>query len=123
MHDRQGTERIEKAIEIASAAWSEAHRGLPTNPMARTAAIPAIGVVAASLLSRPAEGGRDSKAEAVEAISKARLAWGRCNIEIPTNRMARTAEKAAIGILAAGILNAADLQRERAAAGQVEQES
>ena len=106
MSEMQETELIEKAIETASAAWSEAHRGLASNPMTRTAAIPAIGVVAAAILTRLAHGEGEAKAAAVEAISTARRAWERCSLEVPANPMAKTAEKAAIGILAAGILNA-----------------
>ena len=34
-------------------------------------------------------------------------AWERSKLEIPSNPMAKTAEKSAVGILAAGLLNAA----------------
>jgi hypothetical protein len=106
MSETHATDVVEKAIETASAAWTEAHRGLPANPMTRTAAIPAIGIIAASILTRFADGEDDAAAAAVEAIATARQAWERSSLEIPSNPMAKTAEKAAIGIIAAGILNA-----------------
>jgi hypothetical protein len=106
MSELATTTVVEKSIEAAIAAWSEAHRGLPENPMTRTAAIPAIGIIAASILTRLPGGEDDAVAAAVEAISIARLAWERSSPDVPGNPMAKTAERTAIGILAAGILNA-----------------
>jgi len=107
MNENDMTRTVERALVAAGAAWAEAHRGLPENPMTRTAAIPAIGIIAASILNRMTDSDERARAEAVEAIHIARRAWERADLQVPSNPMAKTAEKAAIGILAAGVLNAA----------------
>jgi hypothetical protein len=105
MDERAMTDLVKRAIGDAHDAWGRAHRGLPANPMARTAAIPAIGIIAASILHRLPMDDEAVTELARKAIEVARRAWEESGEDAPSNPMARTAEKAAIGIVAAGILN------------------
>mgnify|MGYP000612114099 CR=1 FL=1 len=45
MDDEKLLARLARAVETADKAWTNAHRGLPKNPMTRTAAIPAAGIL------------------------------------------------------------------------------
>jgi hypothetical protein len=104
MDDEKILARLSQAIETAGKAWSNTHRGLPKNPMTRTAAIPATGILAATLLEQiDGDPGR-VLARAERAIVIARRAWERTHHQSAGNPMAATAEKSVIGILAAGIL-------------------
>ncbi len=105
MDEQAMTDLVKRAIGDARDAWARAHRGLSTNPMTRTAAIPAIGILAASILNRLPMDDEAVTELARKAIEMARRAWEECGENAPSNPMARTAEKAAIGIVAAGILN------------------
>jgi hypothetical protein len=73
--------------------------------MTRTAAIPAVGALAAAILSRlPADD--DAITETTyNAILMARNALQEFGGDAPSNPMARTAERAAVGVIAAGIVN------------------
>ena len=105
MDEREMKELVERAIRNAQTAWSRAHEGLPTNPMTRTAAIPAVGALAAAILSRlPADDEAITEA-AYKAILMARRALQDHGGDAPSNPMARTAERAAVGVVAAGIVN------------------
>jgi hypothetical protein len=105
MNERDMNELVERAIRNAKRAWTRAHEGLPTNPMTRTAAIPAVGALAAAILSRlPADDEAITDA-AHKAILMARRAMQEIGGDAPSNPMARTAEKAAVGVIAAGIVN------------------
>jgi len=104
MDDDKILDHLSRAIETADRAWSNPHQGLPKNPMTRTAAIPATGILAATLLDQI-----DTEPERVlsrveRAIVIARRAWERTHHQTAGNPMAATAEKSVIGILAAGIL-------------------
>jgi hypothetical protein len=104
MDDDKLLAHLSRAIETADKAWSNAHRGLPKNPMTRTAAIPAAGILAATLLDQ-IDADPDRVLRRVErAIVIARRAWERTHHQTAGNPMAATAEKSVIGILAAGIL-------------------
>jgi hypothetical protein len=104
MDDDKLLARLSRAVETADKAWANAHRGLPKNPMTRTAAIPATGILAATLLDQ-IDGDPDRMLAKVErAILIARRAWERTHHQSAGNPMAATAEKSVIGILAAGIL-------------------
>ena len=105
MDERAMTDLVKRAIGDARDAWARAHRGLSVNPMARMAAIPAIGIIAASILNRLPMDDEAITEQARKAIEMARRAWEESGEDAPSNPMARTAEKAAIGIVAAGILN------------------
>ena len=105
MDERVMMDLVKRAIGDARDAWARAHHGLPANPMARTAAIPAVGILAASILNRLPMDDEAVTELATKAIEVARRAWEECGDDAPSNPMARTAEKAAIGIVAAGILN------------------
>lgn len=106
--------RLERALRAARGAWESAHHGAPRNPMTQTAAIPAVGALAAALLDR-VDGTDDEGlvSDAIAALRVARSAWERTADDAASNPMARTAEKAVIGILAAGLLN-----HERTANGE-----
>jgi len=105
MNEREMQGLVDRAIRSAQAAWSRAHEGLPTNPMTRTAAIPAVGALAAAILSRlPADDEAVTEA-AYQAILMARRALQEHGGDAPSNPMARTAERAAVGAVAAGIVN------------------
>ena len=114
MDDREMMEIVERAIRNARTAWTRANQGLPTNPMTRTAAIPAVGILAAAILNRLPADDEEITETARKAIVMARAAWQRTGEDTPSNPMARTAEKAAIGIVAAGIVNHPDLSLESA---------
>jgi hypothetical protein len=74
--------------------------------MTQTAAIPAMGALAAALLDRVEECSDEALvAVAVAALRVARSGWEHVAEDVASNPMARTAEKAVIGILAAGVLN------------------
>ena len=104
MSDERTLDLMSRAIEIAGRAWTNTHRGLGKNPMTTTAAIPATGILAATLLEQ-IEGDPDRVlARAERAILIARRAWERTHRDSPGNPMAATAAKSVIGILAAGIL-------------------
>jgi hypothetical protein len=105
MEQREMKDLVERAIRNARIAWSRAHRGLPSNPMTRTAAIPAVGTLAAAILNRMPMDDEAITQVASDAIAMARDAWVDAGADTPSNPMARTAEKAAIGIVAAGIIN------------------
>lgn len=112
MNEREMKGLVERAIRSAQTAWTRAHEGLPTNPMTRTAAIPAVGALAAAILSRlPADDEAITEA-AYKAILMARRAMQEHGGDAPSNPMARTAERAAIGVVAAGIVNHPDLALE-----------
>jgi hypothetical protein len=104
MDEERMTERMVRALRVAQAAWDDAHQGLPSNPMTRTAAIPAAGVLAAALLPCLDEDDAALRARAKQAIVIARRAWQRTHRETSGNPIAATAERSVIGILAAGIL-------------------
>lgn len=104
MEDERILDLLGRAIETADRAWTETHRGLPKNPMTRTAAIPATGILAATLLDQIEDHPDRVLARAERAIRVARRAWERTHHESAGNPMAATAEKSVIGILAAGIL-------------------
>jgi hypothetical protein len=105
MNEREMKDLVERAIRSAQTAWARAHEGLPTNPMTRTAAIPAVGALAAAILSRlPADDDAITET-AYKAILMARRAMQDLGGDAPSNPMARTAERAAVGVVAAGIVN------------------
>ena len=114
MDEREMMDLVERAIRNARAAWSRAHQGLPTNPMTRTAAIPAVGILAAAILNRLPMDDELITETARRAIVMARNAWQQAGEGAPSNPMARTAEKAAIGVVAAGIVNHPGLSLESA---------
>ncbi len=95
---------VSRAIDTAGKAWANTHRGLPKNPMTRTAAIPATGILATTLLEQIEDDPDRVLARTERAILIARRAWECTHRESPGNPMAATAEKTVIGILAAGIL-------------------
>jgi hypothetical protein len=105
MDDTQRTARLERAVRIAREAWRQAHGGA-VNPMTQTAAIPAVGALAAALLAR-LDGDDDAALEqaTLDAIRVAQAAWARTAEDVASNPIARTAEKAVIGILSAVLLN------------------
>jgi len=105
MDEQAMTDLVKRAIDDARDAWSQAHQGMPSNPMTKTAAIPAIGIIAASILNRLHSSDEEITDTARKAIVTARRAWEQSAADTPSNPMARTAEKTVIGILAAGILN------------------
>jgi len=105
MEQREMRELVGRSIKSARTAWARAHQGLPSNPMTRTAAIPAVGTLAAAILNRMPMDDEVITRVAQEAIAMARDAWQDSGADTPSNPMARTAEKAAIGIVAAGIVN------------------
>jgi len=107
MDERAMTDRVRRAIEDARRAWTQANQGLPSNPMTKTAEIPAVGAIAASILNRPSLSDEEIVDTARQAIVMARRAWEQSGADAPSNPIARTAERAVIGILAAGILNCA----------------
>ena len=113
MDERAMMDLVKRAIADARDAWARAHRGLPANPMTRTAAIPAVGILAASILNRLPMDDEAVTELARKAIEVARRAWEESDEDAPSNPMARTAEKAAIGIVAAGILNHPLVQTSR----------
>lgn len=93
-------------MTCARRAWDRAYAGTSSNPMTQTAAIPAVGALAAALLDRVDEADEETlTSAAVAAIRTARGAWERTADDVASNPMARTAERAVIGILAAGLLN------------------
>lgn len=104
MTDERILDLMSRAIETAGKAWTNTHRGMGKNPMTRTAAIPATGILAATLLEQIEDEPDRVLARAERAILIARRAWERTHRESPGNPMAATAEKSVIGILAAGIL-------------------
>ena len=65
----------------------------------------AITCIAASMLNRTDADEAELAQLAAKAIAIARVAGERSGEAVPSGPMARTAEKTAIGILAAGILN------------------
>ncbi len=100
------TDLTQKALEISKAAWDNAHAGLPSNPMTKAAAIPAAGILAASILNEIEKRDAAELTERVEeAIAIARKAWALTHRQPPGNPIAATAERSVIGIIAAGILN------------------
>ena len=109
MDEERMTDLTARAVQVAQAAWDQAHRGLPSNPMTRAAAVPATGVLAAALLKHlDDEDDPTITARAKQAILVARRAWQRTHAETGGNPIAMTAEKSVVGILAAGILNYSD---------------
>jgi len=104
MDDEEILAQLTRAIETADKAWTNTHRGLPKNPMTRTAAIPATGILAATLLDHGDGDPERVQARVERAIVIARRAWERTHHQSAGNPMAATAEKSVIGILAAGIL-------------------
>ncbi len=106
MDQNKLTELTQKALEISKAAWDNAHAGLPSNPMTKAAAIPAAGILAASILSEIEKRDTEELIRRVEeAIEIARKAWAETHRQPPGNPIAATAERSVIGIIAAGILN------------------
>jgi hypothetical protein len=105
MSDEEMTRNAKRALELARDAWAEAHRDLPSNPMTRAAAIPAAGALAATLLAQLDEDDVTLRERVVAAIVSARRAWEQTHAETAGNPLAATAERAVIGIVAAGILN------------------
>lgn len=105
MDEREMKDLVERAIRSAQTAWARAHEGLPTNPMTRTAAIPAVGALAAAILSRLPADDEAITETAYKAILMARRAMQDLGGDAPSNPMARTAERAAVGVIAAGIVN------------------
>ena len=105
MTEREMKELVDRAIRSARTAWSRAHEGLPTNPMTRTAAIPAVGALAAAILARLPADDEAITETAYNAILMARRALQEFGGDAPSNPMARTAERAAVGVIAAGIVN------------------
>ena len=105
MSDEQLVESTRRAVEIAESAWKQVYRGLPSNPMTRTAAIPATGILAAALLDQMDDEDAVLRDRAERAIRAAREAWELTHVETPGNPIAATAARSVIGILAAGILN------------------
>jgi hypothetical protein len=103
MDDDARTRQVARVVEIARRAWDAAHRGLPSNPMTRAAAIPATGAMAAALLGKTGEDG-ELVARAERAVVVARRAWQQSHAESSGNPIAMTAERSVIGILAAAIL-------------------
>ncbi len=103
MRDEEVVEVVARAIEAAHRAWDHAHRDTTSSPMARTAAIPATGIMAAAILDDPEGEARDPAAEAERAIRIARRAWELTHRDPPGNPIAATAEKSVIGIVAAGV--------------------
>jgi hypothetical protein len=103
-----GDERFEdeavRAIGLAREAWERALRDLPSSPMSRTAAVPATGVLAAAILDEPQADARELAALTDRAIAIARRAWERTHPEPPGNPIASVAERAVVGIVAAGVL-------------------
>lgn len=106
MDEERMTRDLTRAIGLAQEAWKEAHRGLPSNPMSRAAAIPAAGVLAAALLPQMGEDDTGLAHRARRAIAIARRAWQQTHAETGGNPIAATAEKSVIGILAAAVLAA-----------------
>ena len=104
-HESELTQLTKRAIEIATKAWDEAHRGLPTNLMTRAAAIPATGILAAAVMNQLDEDDQAIIQRTEEAIRVARRAWELTSSEPPGNPIAQVAGKSVIGIIAAGILN------------------
>jgi hypothetical protein len=115
MDEQRLAARLERALGVARSAWQHAQHGAPRNPMTQTAAIPAIGALAAALLGGidDADDDRALLERATAALRIARGAWERTADDVASNPMARTAEKAVIGILAAGVLNAVDARAPR----------
>jgi len=115
--DEDGTiRRLGRALELADRAWNNTHRGLPSNPMTRAAAIPATGILAAAVLDQMDPAGADDaeiQSRIETAITVARHAWELTHRETPGNPIAATAARSVIGILAAGILNSSDSRRDR----------
>ena len=111
MSDEQIVATTRRALEIAEAAWRQAFDGLPSNPMTRTAAIPAIGILAATLLDQLDDDDAAVRQRVEQAIHASRQAWELTHVESPGNPMAATASRSVIGILAAGILNHAGKRR------------
>lgn len=108
MHEEQMTRRLERAIRVASDAWDRAHEGLPGTVMTRSAAIPATGILAATLLAQLDDHDDATLTARVEkAIRVARRAWERTHGDPPGNPIAMTATRSVVGILAAGILDLA----------------
>jgi len=105
MEQQDVMDAVTKAIRSAREGWARAHHGMPTNPMTRAAAIPAIGTIAASMMNRPETDEAELAEMAERAVAIARLAWEHAGERPPAGPMARTAEKTAIGIVAAGILS------------------
>ncbi len=106
MDQNELTDLTQKALEISKAAWDQAHQGLPSNPMTKAAAIPAAGILAASILSEVEKRDAAELTQRVhEAIEIARKAWALTHRQPPGNPIAATAERSVIGIIAAGILN------------------
>jgi len=105
MDEERMTERTARAVAVAQAAWVEANRGLPSNPMTRAAAIPATGVLAAALLAHLDLDDATLATRTRQAVAVARRAWQRTHTESGGNPIAATAEKSVIGILAAAILS------------------
>ena len=103
MDERQMVERARKAIEVAEAAWTEAHRGLPRNPMTKTAAIPGTGILAAAVMDQIGEDDSDLQVRVERAIVMARHAWELSHVEAPGNPLAVTAQRSVIGIIAATV--------------------
>jgi len=101
-----------RAVRIARDAWRTTHRGLPNPPMTRSADVVAVAALAASMIARLdrstcADDAR-LETEAADAIQTARAVAHQLAEPAPGNPMMRAAEKAAVGILAAGILNRRD---------------
>ena len=103
MPEREIVELTVRALETARAAWESANADLPPNPMTRTAAIPAVGILAAAILD---EGLAPEQARelAERAVAIARQAWDRTHPDPPGNPIATTAARSVIGIVAAGVL-------------------
>jgi hypothetical protein len=104
MDETKLVERTRKAIEVAEAAWTEAHRGLPRNPMTKTAAIPGTGILAAAVMNQIGEDNSDLQRRIERAVVMARHAWEASHVEAPGNPLAVTAQRSVVGIIAAGIL-------------------
>lgn len=103
MKDEDVVEVAARALEAAHRAWHRAHRDATSSPMARTAAIPATGIIAAAILDDPAGEAGDPSPDAERAVRIARRAWERTHRDPPGNPIAATAEKSVIGIVAAGV--------------------
>lgn len=117
MDEERMTDDLARAVAVAQAAWTEANRGLPSNPMTRAAAIPATGVLAAALLGQMDADDASLTARVRQAIGIARRAWQRTHKESGGNPIAATAEKSVVGILAAAVLSAPGLARAGQASG------
>jgi hypothetical protein len=105
MEQQDVMDAVTRAIRSAREGWARAHHGMPSNPMTRAAAIPAIGTIAASMMNRPEEDEEALTEMAARAVAIAKLAWEHSGERGAAGPMARTAEKTAVGIIAAGILS------------------